>query len=61
MQPVSSDSEFETDKKSGIVNDVNKWGLEQGNQRYIIDLIKKVTTVSVRTVEIVKSLPKLEF
>ena len=50
-----------TDTKSGIVNDVNKWGLEQGNPRYIIDLIKKVTTVSVRTVEIVNSLPKLEF
>ena len=50
-----------THKASGIVNDVNKWGLEQGNPRYIIDLIKKVTTVSVRTVEIVKSLPTLEF
>ncbi len=50
-----------TDKKSGIVNDVNAWGLEQGNPRYIIDLIKKVTTVSVRTVEIVDALPKLEF
>jgi len=49
------------DKKSGIVNNVNKWGLEQGSPRYIVDLIKKVTTVSVRTVEIVKSLPTLKF
>jgi len=50
-----------TDKKSGIVNDANAWGLEQGNPRYIIDLIKRVTTVSVRTVEIVNNLPKLTF
>ena len=50
-----------TDKDSGIVNDVNQWGLEQGNPRYIIDLIKRVVTVSLRTVEIVESLPKLRF
>ena len=50
-----------TDKASGIVNDVNKWGLEQGEPRYIIDLIKRVVTVSLRTVEIVESLPKLRF
>jgi len=50
-----------TDKESGIVNDVNQWGLEQGNPRYIIDLIKRVVTVSLRTVEIVESLPKLRF
>ena len=50
-----------TDKASGIVNDVNQWGLEQGNPRYIIDLIKRVVTVSLRTVEIVESLPKLRF
>lgn len=50
-----------TDKKSGIVNDVNKWGLEHGNPRYIIDLIKRVTTVSVETVKIVDELPTLKF
>ncbi len=50
-----------TDKASGIVNDVNQWGLEQGNPRYIVDLIKRVVTVSLRTVEIVESLPRLRF
>ena len=50
-----------TDKASGIVNDVNQWGLEQGKPRYIIDLIKRVVTLSLRTVEIVESLPKLRF
>ena len=49
-----------TDKASGIVNDPNQWGLERGEPRYIIDLIKRVVTVSVRTVEIVSGLPSLE-
>ena len=51
---------IKTDKDSGIVNDPNQWGLERGEPRYILDLIKRVVTVSVRTVEIVKSLPSLE-
>ncbi len=49
------------DKKSGIVNDPNDWCAEQGNPRYILDLIKRVTTVSVKTVEIVRNLPYLRF
>ena len=48
-----------TDKASGIVNDPNDWGEEHGNSRYIIDLIKRVVTVSVKTIEIVNSLPAL--
>ncbi len=46
-----------THKASGIVNDPNDWCAEQGEPRYILDLVKRVTTVSVRTVEIVKALP----
>lgn len=46
-----------TDKASGIVNDPNLWGIEHGNPRYVIDLIQKVATVSVRTQEIVAGLP----
>ena len=49
-----------TDKDSGIVNDPNDWGLEIGDPRYIIDLVKRVTTVSVETMAIVKLLPPLE-
>ena len=49
-----------TDKASGIVNDPNDWGGEIGEPRYIIDLVKRVTTVSVETMEIVKALPPLE-
>ncbi len=54
--------QVKTDKASGIVNDVNDWGLELDppNPRYIIDLVKRIVTVSVETVEIVKSLPPLD-
>lgn len=48
-----------THNKSGIVNDPNDWAEEVGEPRYILDLIKRVTTVSVRTVEIVNGLPEL--
>lgn len=47
------------DKASGIVNDANAWGEEHGNPRYILELIQRLVTVSLRTVEIVESLPPL--
>ena len=40
------------DKRSGIVNDPNR-----ENDQYIIDLLQKVISVSVETVEIVEGLP----
>lgn len=49
-----------TDKASGIVNDPNDWGREHDDARYILDLIGRVTTVSVETVRIVNALPTLE-
>ena len=52
--------QVKTDKGSGIVNDPNDWGTEIGDLRYIIDLVKRVTTVSVETMALVKSLPPLE-
>ncbi|OZF50681.1 DEAD/DEAH box helicase [Rhodococcus sp. 14-2470-1a] len=48
--------QFKTDKASGIVNDPNLWCDEHDDPTYIIDLIKKVTTVSVETMKIVKEL-----
>lgn len=48
------------DKDSGIVNDPNDWCEEQGDPRYIVDLVKRVIRVSIETMEIVKSLPPLE-
>ena len=44
-----------TDKRSGIVNDPNC--VEQ--PRYIVDLIGRVITVSLKTVEVVEGLPAL--
>ena len=52
--------QMKTDQVSGITNDPNDWGAETGNPRYIIDLVKRVTTVSVETMAIVKALPHLE-
>ena len=48
-----------TDKDSGIVNDPNDWCDEQGNPRYIIDLVKRVIRVSIETTAIVKALPAI--
>ncbi len=44
-----------TDKRSGIVNNPNR----TDEPRYIVDLIGRVITVSLKTVEIVKNLPAL--
>lgn len=51
--------QVKTDKASGIVNDVNDWGLERGEPRYILDLVKRIVTVSVETMRVVRGLPEL--
>ena len=48
------------DKASGIVNDFNDFATGIGNERYPLDLFLKVITVSLETMKIVKTLPKLE-
>lgn len=53
--------QVKTDKASGIVNDPNEWAKEVGSPRYILDLLLSVINVSVQTVDIVNSLPKLNF
>ena len=42
-----------TDKRSGIVNDPNR----EDQPRYIVDLIRRVITLSLKTVEIIENLP----
>ncbi|WP_375685727.1 type ISP restriction/modification enzyme, partial [Bartonella sp. AP21QHHD] len=50
-----------TDKKSGIVNDANRYAVETiGNPAYPLELFQRVITVSLETMKIVKKLPKLE-
>lgn len=46
-------------KGSGIINDPNDWAEEHGNPRYILDLLLSVINLSMKTLEIVKNLPKL--
>ncbi|MGW0602351.1 DEAD/DEAH box helicase [Streptomyces sp. NPDC002640] len=46
-----------TDKDSGIVNDPNDWSEDP---RYIIDLLKRIVTVSLETMKIVDALPPLD-
>ncbi len=48
--------QIKTDKASGIVNDPNTWCDEHNDPTYIVELIKKVTTVSVETVKLVDGL-----
>lgn len=48
------------DSKSLIINDPNEWGCEHKNPTYIYDLLLSVINLSVKTVDIVNSLPKLK-
>jgi predicted helicase len=48
--------QVKTDKPSGIVSDPNLWCDEHDDPTYIVELIKKVTTVAVETMRIVRQL-----
>jgi predicted helicase len=47
----------DTKGKSGITNDPNDWS---DDPRYIIDLLKRIVTVSLETMKIVDALPSLD-
>jgi predicted helicase len=50
-----------TDKASGIVNDANAWATEtMGNPRYPLELFLRIITVSLETMQLVRTLPKLD-
>lgn len=57
---VMESNRVRTDKASGIRNDPNDWAIEQGNSRYILDLVGRIVTVSMRSLEIVDALPRLD-
>ena len=48
------------DSKSLIINDPNEWSKEHGNPTYIYDLLLSIINLSVQTVDIVNSIPKLK-
>ena len=47
------------DKATGIVNNPNEWSAEVGDPRYIVDLVRRLVTVSIQSVKTVSSLPPL--
>jgi predicted helicase len=49
--------QVKTDKDSGVINDPNDWS---DDPRYIIDLLKRIVTVSLETMKIVDALPALD-
>ena len=50
-----------TNKDSGIVNDANDWAIETiGDAKYPLELFLRVITVSLETMKIVRSLPRLD-
>ena len=52
--------QVKTDAASGIVNDPNDWGREHEDPRYIVDLLKRIVSVSMASTKIVDGLPALE-
>ncbi len=49
------------DKASGIVNDANRYAIETvGDTAYPLKLFQRAITVSLETMKIVRSLPKLD-
>ena len=53
--------QVKVDSASGIENNPNDWCDEHKNPRYILDLILSCITVSLKTLDIVDSLPTVEF
>lgn len=49
------------DKKSGIRNDANQWGIEHGNPKYPFELLQSIITLSLKTLDIIEKLPKITF
>lgn len=50
-----------TDTKSEITNDPNDWCKENNDDMYIYNLLLKIINVSIKTVDIVNSLPRIDF
>lgn len=49
------------DKKSGIRNDANQWGIEHGNPKYPLELLQSIIALSIKTLDIVDTLPQIIF
>jgi predicted helicase len=50
-----------TDKDSGITNDANDWANEtMQNAKYPLELLQRIITISIKTMQIIDTLPKLD-
>ena len=47
-----------THKESGITNDPNDWATEHGDPTYILDLVRRIVTVSMKTLDEMRALPE---
>ncbi|MDR0752150.1 MAG: hypothetical protein LBF12_06205, partial [Christensenellaceae bacterium] len=61
IEHIMNEYQIATDEKSGIVMDPNKWCDEVSDPKYILKLMLSVITVSVKTMEIVKNMPVIDF
>ena len=52
--------QFSKDKDSQIVNDPNDWAREHDDPKYILNLLKSIITMSLKTMKIVNALPALK-
>lgn len=57
---VMESNRVRIDKASGIRNDPNDWAIEHNDPAYILDLVGRIVAVSMRTLDIVDSLPNLD-
>jgi len=51
---------YQFSKDSQIINDPNDWAKEHDDPRYILNLLKRIITVSLETMKIVNALPALK-
>jgi predicted helicase len=56
---VIESNRVKTDATSGIRNDPNDWAIEHNDPTHILDLVGRVVTVSMWTLDIIASLPHL--
>jgi predicted helicase len=48
------------DPLTKIINDPNDWGIDSNEPDYILNLVKKVITVSINSKKIINELPKFD-
>jgi len=58
---VLENYQVKVDSDSGIKDDPNDWATEHNKPRYILDLLLSIINMSVKSVEIINSLPSVDW